>query len=260
MPEAQESRPGGETQAAGSLVATRPSRDALRVPRSSRGIRGHDSAPAPLVDVAPAYANEQTLALDAPTLSPRRSRGTAQCDLCERGGLLFPGDEWRCFQHASPAQEQLVDDLDIRAPGIGLLRPQGLANFWGDLYGWPYGPNIDVAARSRMLDWAEANGLRRSRRAHACVQWLRTSRCNYDCGIEDRHLAPGAAWMDHLSSWTRNGQPAVLVAQPYALSGEDVEALGVLSEEPGLRLEVRPPGTSWYGWGTWFVGVWRADA
>lgn len=65
-------------------------------------------------------------------------------------------------------------------------------------------------------------------------------------------------WMDHVTRWNRGGEPALILAQPYGLSGEDVAEVGQLAADEGLHVSVDARG--WYGWGTVAVEVWDADA
>lgn len=147
-----------------------------------------------------------------------------------------------------------VDALDTRAPAIGLLKRRVPTPVTLDCFVWPYGPNIDVAARGRLLDWAERHRLRLSNRGDGCLHWLVTGRCT-----EPECSPRAAAWMDHVTAWTRDGEPAVLVAQPYVLEDDDKADLVGLAGEPSIRVEAEQTG-SWYGHGTWFVGLWRAEA
>ncbi|MDI6912211.1 hypothetical protein [Nocardioides sp.] len=189
---------------------------------------------------------------------------------CRYAGLIFPDGRRCCYYHATEADERLVDELDARAPGIGLVR-DGRGD-WGCTFGWPYGPNLYMATRQRLLEWAEPLGLRRSLRGHACRAWLTTGRrCYGACRTDDQvagwPVAPGTAsdlnpmplsWPDHISTWTRDGEPAVIVAQPYHLDDVDYAHLGVIAADPAVRLEALPPGRSWYGARTYFLAVWRA--
>lgn len=140
----------------------------------------------------------------------------------------------------------MVAALGERAEAIGIKHGR-----------YPYGPNVYVDARLRMLDWAEENSLTYvPSERYACVQWLlglpcRRARC-YATTTGRRH------WSDHLSGWLRDGRPAVLVAQPYVVTAEGEESLSYIGEHPLLSVERRPSG--WYGNGTGFVGVWRTDA
>lgn len=175
-------------------------------------------------------------------------------DVCCRDrlvGLRLLGDRIRCGAHAQPEDVRLVDELDRRGAAIGVPRAKGIA-WWGRSLAWPYGPNVDVEMRARMLEWAEAHRLTYVDRPHRCLAWLRASACRSSrCRV-----APHRAWMDHVTCWARGGKPRVLVAQPYVLTPADTLELGVLGREPGLRVELRAEG-GWYGFGTWFVGVWK---
>jgi len=160
---------------------------------------------------------------------------------------VFPDGPKRCARHMTEADDELLDQLSTRALAVGVRR---------GAYGlrWPYGPNVYVEMRMRMLDWAEAHGLQLDNRPHRCLSALEQRAClSSTC-----RSTLADAWLDHVTLWRRGGRPVVLVAQPYVIDPEAQFTLGVLSAQPGLRVELR--ADSWYGAGTWFVGVWRADA
>jgi hypothetical protein len=182
--------------------------------------------------------------------------GRDRCARCRLQGLVFPDGGRRCFVHASAQDVDLVERLDAMAPAIGLTKPRGFFSDWDDRASWPYGPNIDVLARARLVDWASGSGLKRAqRRAPDCLEWLVGRRCG---GRKCHRWSSLSPWLDHVTGWERDDQPAVLVAQPYKLSPEDHAELRDISETPGLRVELRAEG-SWYGHGTWFVGVWNTE-
>lgn len=115
---------------------------------------------------------------------------------------------------------------------------------------WPYGPNINPQARRALVDWATAHRLRYSPRGR-CLHWITTGRCAVQAC--DRNRAR-RQWMDHVTGWTRAGRPAVLVAQPYAITGASIDALAEIDRTDGLDVVIS--GTGWYGHGTTFVGIW----
>ncbi len=161
---------------------------------------------------------------------------------CTHHGLFYPGRDRRCRRHATPKQRALVTELDARANHLGVLNG-------GE---WPYGPNIDVEARARLLDWADGYGLRLAKTSCQNLHWLARGRCGVRlCNRLGR-------WMDHVTRWNRGGEPALILAQPYGLSGEDVAEVGQLAADEGLHVSVDARG--WYGWGTVAVEVWDADA
>lgn len=176
--------------------------------------------------------------------------GTAKVEprCCTGGGLVYPDGGRRCWRHTTDADRTLVAALDARAPGVGVERTEpGMRN----AYAWPYGPNVYVAMRVAMLDWAETHDLRETTRAHPCLHWVRTGRCSrWRC--YDSH--PG--WMDHVTRWTRNGRPAVLVGQPYHVSVDGYAALALVDADPAFTVEIRNDG--WYGSGV-FIAVWNAQ-
>lgn len=167
---------------------------------------------------------------------------------CKWSGYLYSPEVQRCWKHATPEQRELVDGLDRRARGQGILEMHGGKPLW------PYGPNINVEARSRMLEWTEFYDLRRAgRRVHGCLHWLRTGRCGrLGCLAE---FTQRYGWADHVTAWNRGRTPKVLVAQPYGLSDKGRRELQELDKEPDLRVEIRED--SWYGCGTTFIGIWR---
>jgi hypothetical protein len=84
----------------------------------------------------------------------------------------------------------------------------------------------------------------------ACLDWLRTGRCPHHCAC------PIGGWLDHVTAWTRDKKPAVLVAQPYGLTGDRLAELAEIDRADN-GLEVHIDGTGWYGHRTTFVGIWR---
>ncbi|GGM27890.1 hypothetical protein GCM10011608_10900 [Micromonospora sonchi] len=159
---------------------------------------------------------------------------------CEYRGLFYPGHIKRCRQHATPEQRALAAETEDRAAALGVLAGQG----------WPYGPNIDVESRLRLLDWADANGLRLANTRCQGLHWLTRGRCAVRICNRLGH------WMDHVTRWNWGGRPALILAQPYHLTGDCEAQLGQLAAD-GLRVSVGDDG--WYGWGTVAVEVWDAD-
>lgn len=198
-------------------------------------------------------ANEAGEGLSTAIKNEQESSAAA-CPRCRYSGVLFPDEQRRCPTHASPEQHAEVTELDRAAEAAGLRRA-----VVGDAFrrfAWPYGPNIDVSARGRLLEWMTAHRLQpappeRSR----CVCQIVHGRCKRPHADDFELLG----WRDHSTLWMRGGRPAVLVAQPYQLTPYDVERLAALDAHAGIHLELRGEG-SWYGHGTWFIGVWRADA
>lgn len=185
----------------------------------------------------------------ATLLAPSRPDETPKC--CSGWmGIRFPDGVERCFRHASADDRALVADLDRRGRIIGLKKSADPR--WHSALQWLYGPNIDVGTRLRMVEWAEKNDLRATKLGrHRCLTWLRNGRCRV-CRIHPQ-------WQDHVSAWTRFGQPACLLSQPYHLWPDDYAHLEALDADPELEVELKAEG-SWYGYGTWHVAVWRADA
>lgn len=214
------------------------------------------------------------------TVDSRPPNDTPDCWRCRRG-LVMPDGVRKCPVHASPEERALVDALNERAPGVGLRPDREGSDYW-DLWRWGYGAAVNVTTRQRMLDWAEGHGLRVAHNAHHCLGWLLEGRCAEDCDIDFRTrwypattefitpidfenpqwrtVAPAyvtGRWADHLSAWSRDGEPAVIVSQPYHLDPGDHQELEALQTASGglLRLEVAREG--WYGHGAHFVALWR---
>lgn len=110
---------------------------------------------------------------------------------------------------------------------------------------WPYGPNHDHQARRALVNWATRESLCYSPTGQ-CLDWLRYG----DCRAGHDHTRP--PWMDHLTGWTRNGKPAMLVSQPYGLTRD---CLAELADLDRSDLPVSIDGTGWYGHGTLFITV-----
>ncbi|MEV4542275.1 hypothetical protein [Micromonospora echinaurantiaca] len=160
---------------------------------------------------------------------------------CKHHGLFYPGRIRRCRRHATPEQQNLAADIDAHADELGVLNGED----------WPYGPNIDVESRGRLLDWAEHHQLRLARTQCQGLHWLARGRCGVRVCNRLGH------WMDHVTRWNRFGEPALILAQPYRLHGDDMVELGQLAAD-GLHVWVHTHG--WYGWGTVAVEVWDRQA
>lgn len=176
--------------------------------------------------------------------------------------LLTVADGSRyCPRHLSDDDRALRSDLARRAARV---------NVGGSPHGttggaWPYGPNISLPSRAALLDWAEPLGLRYSPRAR-CLHWIARGRCAVQecCAGRWHHR-----WMDHASGWTRDGRPAVLAAQPYGVTSDDLARVAAdlsLDVRVGHRpLDVATPAmtnadpqrTGWYGHGTTFIEIRR---
>ena len=116
------------------------------------------------------------------------------------------------------------------------------------LQSWPYGVT-EPAQRNTLTSWALNRQLKLSHAHAPCLRWLRTGRSSYR-----DELAPYRHWYDHVTAWQRKGRPAVLVAQPYGLTAEDLVDLGGLLVH-GLYVCVHSHG--WYGHGTTCVEIWK---
>jgi len=135
---------------------------------------------------------------------------------------------------------QMTADLDKRGRALGIVD-------------WPYGVHT-AATQQAMLDWADACRLRYSQ-AGRCLHWIARGRCGVGLCREGRSAH---RWMDHLTGWTRAGAPAVLIAQPYDLSSDDITDLATVAGEYSVDVHIN--GTGWYGHGSTFVQLWRPGA
>lgn len=159
---------------------------------------------------------------------------------CERTGTYYPDGRKRCTYHATPHNLALTAELARRANRIV------------GSHGWPYGAANDARVQQRMVDWAEGRKLKLSGSHCHELHWLRAGHCSPPCsGITERL----GGWADHVTRWTRNGKPAVLLAQPYSLDDDDLVVLGGLTSADDITIIVH--ATGWYGYGTTTVEVWN---
>lgn len=184
-----------------------------------------------------------------PILSQPRDPECPDCDptlLRSRSvyALRMPDGEWSCVDHATAAERALVDEYDALSHRVG-VRPHDDRR-WGQSRAWPYGPNIDLAARGRMLRWAYDHRLTLHRRVR-CPEWLLGKRCPH----RDGHSI--GRWRDHSTAWTWDGIPAVLVSHPYVLDVPDLVDLKGIAEHDRLAVDVAEAG--WYGHGTYQVTI-----
>ena len=116
---------------------------------------------------------------------------------------------------------------------------------------WPYGAQSNPV-RDNLIVWAETRGLRYSPNG-GCLHWLARGRC----GVQICREGHGSRdWMDHVTGWTRNGQPAVLLCQPYHV--EDIVDLAHTTNKWGL--EIRIHGAGWYGHDSVCIEIWNSQA
>jgi hypothetical protein len=116
-----------------------------------------------------------------------------------------------------------------------------------------------------MLDFAEYYGLKFADIYQRCPHWLIAGRSSDIVGRYAKDGSPRDSLgcgnkygFDHVTCWTREGMPAVIVSQPYSLTMEDLQMLSELAQED---LDVFINGKGWYGHGTICVEIWamRAD-
>lgn len=144
-----------------------------------------------------------------------------------------------------PKEAPVLTNTD---PSSAAARAVGIVN--GE---WPYGPNIDPQARRELVHWATLHGLRYSPRGR-CLHWIIRGRCAIQLCTADRNQYD---FMDHVTGWTRDGKPAVLICQPYGLHVDDIRQLADLHQEHGLKIRI--DGTGWYGHGSTFLQLWRRE-
>jgi hypothetical protein len=146
----------------------------------------------------------------------------------------------------------MADNSDIallrRAETLGIKR-------------WPYGVD-DASRQKQMLDWAELYRLKFYDAYQQCPHWLIAGRSpdligRYakDGNPRDSDGCREKYEFDHVTCWTRDGIPAVIVSQPYNIHMPSLIALGDLARED---LDVYIHGTGWYGGGTVCVEIWSA--
>lgn len=151
---------------------------------------------------------------------------------CKRGLLMLDG-RFACRRHRTEREAALLAEADRRAVAVGLRGGSGGVE-------WPYGPNVHLGSRLRMLDWAETYGLRLSH-GRTCLGWVASGRCGRGQCRAQSH----ADWMDHITTWQGEDR-RVLVSQPYGLTGKGKAALDDLRD----AFSVRVHSESWYGHGT----------
>jgi hypothetical protein len=128
---------------------------------------------------------------------------------------------------------------------------------------WPYGVQTR-SEQEQMLKWAEDNNLRFTETNLRCPHWLIRSRSSDIAGryskrgsylYDDIHHADcrGQYGLDHVTCWTREGRPVVIVSQPYNLYTNQLQSLGALASE---KLSVKIHGRGWYGNETVCVEIW----
>lgn len=194
---------------------------------------------------------------------------TPQC--CEHRGLYFAPDlnEKRCPRHATEEQRARVRAVDARALAhktvhrVPVKYRQDIPR-WFQLE-WPYGPNIDVVAREALCDWAEPRGLRLYKRGdHG--RFLRIPQPDrwgtWPESVPESFRLGGympahiLRWGDHVTAWTRDKKPAVLISQPYGCPPGVLDGLVRDGAAVGLRVLITP---GWYGHGATGIEVWHPD-
>lgn len=137
-------------------------------------------------------------------------------------------------------------DNDLRVRAVGIADGN-----------WPYGPNIDIQSRERLLSWAIVNCLKEARPNARCLHWL-VGKVRHCSARRDSFDHPGVVnrWgdreLDHPTYWTRNGKPALILAQPYQMPG--AEWAQMIESNWPVKVELADRGP-WYGFGTYGVFI-----
>lgn len=146
---------------------------------------------------------------------------------------------------------------------------------------WPYG--VGVVSRQRydtdedyqqhvderhamqlvLVEWAERNGLKQARRDACCMAWLlrdRTRVCTRPCRRVQR------LYIDHMTSWARDGVPAVVVNTPYNVGSMTETLTDYAKRMTAVDERLRAAWTDQPGWygrpsgiPTGQVFLWRSD-
>jgi hypothetical protein len=125
---------------------------------------------------------------------------------------------------------------------------------------WPYGVD-EQDQQELLLKWAETYNLRYD--GKHCICWLRRGASDISRYLKDGSDFRSSALgndrcyddysLDHVTCWTHDGDPAVLVSQPYRLHEEARANFEALASD-GLTVRIHDHG--WYGNGTVCVEVW----
>jgi hypothetical protein len=120
---------------------------------------------------------------------------------------------------------------------------------------WPDGVS-DLEQQYLVGLWAKLNGLRYQEEP-GCLEWLRGEQCTDPGGGKGSACRPN--WAEHLTTWTRDRRPAVLVGQPRSrsrfepLPDDEQAQLNALAEE-GMTVRIRDIGC--FGQRRAYVEVW----
>lgn len=111
----------------------------------------------------------------------------------------------------------------------------------------PYG--VDDDNRERFTAWLKGRGLRLSH-SPLCLHWIAHGRCSAGWCRENHNLHH---WMDHISGWTKDGKPALLLCQPYP--PVNVREVAAVAVRFGLNAFI---SNGWYGHGSIAVELTKA--
>jgi hypothetical protein len=131
-----------------------------------------------------------------------------------------------------------IEPTSERARAVGIKN-----NFW------PYGPNVPehVQMRADLVNWAEREGLVVAEPSRRCLHWLvgEYRRCvALDYG-DRRHYYATDTTLDHATFWTRNGKPALVLAQVY-----NVLEVAVAEITEKWPVDITTGPAPWYGFAT----------
>jgi len=101
--------------------------------------------------------------------------------------------------------------------------------------GFPYWATTHTK-QEQLITWAEERNLKYSPHGH-CLHWLTKGCCESDwCGEDAR--------VNHVTGWTRDGKPALLISQPHAT---DFAELAKAGKRHGLEIKINENGLSGHG-------------
>lgn len=80
---------------------------------------------------------------------------------------------------------------------------------------WPYGPNTHPHMRPLLLEWARDRSLTLMDVGSKLSRFDRRLASKQPFGVESDYCATTASYADHVTYWKRDGQPAMILFQPY---------------------------------------------
>ncbi|MFK8851337.1 hypothetical protein [Streptomyces sp. Ac-502] len=147
----------------------------------------------------------------------------------------------------------------------GMALPQRTKKYREDPQAYEEATEEARKRQERLVRWAEQHELKLSD-AGCCPHWLQrkiSRRCpnvaypSPCTRYGSQNGAPDYHWLDHVTSWLRNGRPAVLAAAPYGVNSEDEQRLAFWAKQDSRLRMTR--GDGWYGFSTTHLIMWRSD-